>query len=136
MCLACKTIAALGVASAMLFGCAGAGDKSVSQGDFAPGYNGIETILLDGDLVNFRVEMTGARGNADVAAYAACAAAQYALIRGFGFARHVRTNVDNQGGTWRGDAVYTISAALPDGFKTIDAEVTVRDCGAQGIPTV
>jgi hypothetical protein len=58
------------------------------------------------------------------------------LIRGFGFARHVRTNVDNQGGTWRGDAVYTVSAALPEGFRTIDAEVTVRDCGARGIPTV
>ena len=29
-----------------------------------------------------------------------------------------------------------ISAALPDGLKTIDAEVAVRDCGAQGIPTV
>ena len=82
------------------------------------------------------VEMTGARGNEDVAAYGRCAAAQYALIRGFGFARHVVTNVDKQGGTWRGDAVYTISAALPDGLKTIDAEVAVRDCGAQGIPTV
>ena len=134
MCAACKIIASLGVASALLLGCAG--DGQVGQGDFSPGYNGIETILLDGDLVNFRVEMTGARDKEEVAGYARCAAAQYALIRGFGFARHVRTNVDNQGGTWRGDAVYTISAALPKGLKTIDAEVTVRDCGAQGIPTV
>lgn len=134
MCKACKIIASLGIASAILFGCGGG--AQVSQGDFSPGYGGIETILLDGDLVNFRVEMTGARDKEDVAAYARCAAAQYALIRGFGFARHVRTNVDNQGGTWRGDAVYTISAALPEGLKTIDAEVTVRDCGAQGIPTV
>lgn len=134
MCIACKTIACLGVASALLFGCGGA--QEVAQGDFSPTYEGIETILLDGDLVNFRVAMTGARDKEDVAGYARCAAAQYALIRGFGFARHVRTNVDNQGGTWRGDAVYTISAALPEGYKTIDAEVTVRDCGAQGIPTV
>ena len=58
-----------------------------------PVYLGIETILLDGDLVNFRVAMKGARDNADVEAYARCAAAQYALIRGFGFARHVRTHV-------------------------------------------
>lgn len=135
MCLACRTIASLGIASAILLGCAN-GSPQASQGSFSPEYKGIETILLDGDLVNFRVEMTGARNNQDVATYAACAAAQYALIRGFGFARHVRTNVDNQGGTWRGDAVYTISAALPEGLKTIDAEVTVRDCGAQGIPTV
>lgn len=133
MCAACKIIASIGIASALLFGCA---DNQVAQGDYSPTYQGIETILLDGDLVNFRVQMTGARDNEDVAGYAACAAAQYALIRGFGFARHVRTNVANTGGTWRGDAVYTISAALPMGLKTIDAEVTVRDCGAQGIPTV
>jgi hypothetical protein len=134
MCFACKTIASLGVASAILLGCVGG--EQVTSGTFSPSYDGIETLLLDGDLVNFRVEMTGARDNQDVADYAACAAAQYALIRGFGFARHVRTNVDNQGGTWRGDAVYTISAALPEGLRTIDAEVTVRDCGARGIPTV
>ncbi|GLS87284.1 hypothetical protein GCM10010873_22580 [Cypionkella aquatica] len=117
-----------------LFACAGEAPKP--DAGFKPGYKGIETILLDGDLVNFRVAMTGARDDSDVAAYAACAAAQYALIRGFGFARHVRTNVALKGGVWRGDAVYTISASLPRGVKTIDAEVTVRDCGAQGIPTV
>ena len=97
---------------------------------------GVYAILLDGDLVSCRVSMDGARNNGDVEAYGRCAAAQYALIRGYGFARHVRTNVRNAGGIWRGDAVYTISAALPEGLKTIDAEVTVRDCGAQGIPTV
>lgn len=134
MCVACRIIAGLGVAVAVLAACAG--PAPVTDAGFQPTYNGIETLLLDGDLVNFRVEMTGARNTEDVAAYARCAAAQYALIRGFGFARHVRTNVDNQGGTWRGDAVYTISASLPKGLKTIDAEVTVRDCGAQGIPTV
>ena len=102
----------------------------------ARSYKGIETILLDGDLVNFRVAMTGARDNSDVEVYARCAAAQYALIRGFGFARHVRTTVAQNGNKWRGDAVYVISAALPEGIRTIDAEVTVRDCGALGIPTI
>ncbi|WP_434612490.1 hypothetical protein [Tabrizicola sp. M-4] len=128
-------IARAGVAAAALSACAPAADVS-SMGNFDPSYQGIETILLDGDLVNFRVAMTGARDNADVEAYARCAAAQYALIRGAGFARHVRTNVAKRGETWRGDAVYTISAALPKGFRTIDAEVTVRDCGSLGIPTV
>lgn len=123
-------------ASGALFGCAGGKAAQASQAAFTPAYLGIETSLLDGDLVKFQVEMTGARSNDDVDAYARCAAAQYALIRGFGFARHVRTNVEKQGGTWRGDAIYTISASLPMGLKTIDAEVTVRDCGAQGIPTV
>lgn len=124
--------ATLIIASAMLMGCA----QGPSADTSTRSYQGIETLLLDGDLVNFRVAMTGAQSNEDVAAYARCAAAQYALIRGFGFARHVRTNVAQTGGIWRGDAVYTISASLPDGLKTIDAEVTVRDCGEQGIPTV
>jgi hypothetical protein len=118
-------------------GLAGCGPaEAPAREEFAPVYGGIQTILLDGDLVNFRVEMRGARDNEDVAAYARCAAAQYTLIRGYGFARHVRTNVAKEGGVWRGDAVYTISAALPRGTRTIDAEVTVRDCGEQGIPTV
>ncbi|MCC6304029.1 MAG: hypothetical protein IT545_02410 [Rhodobacteraceae bacterium] len=105
----------------------------------APGpadYLGVETRLLDHDLVSFAVSLRGARGNDDVAAYGRCAAAQYTLIRGFGFARHVRTNVARTGDLWRGDAVYVISAALPAGLRTIDAEVAVADCVAQGIPTV
>jgi hypothetical protein len=128
------SLAGIGLA-ASLAACADmpAGDKAAPEN---AAYKGIETILLDGDMVNFRVAMTGARTEADVEAYGRCAAAQYALIRGFGFARHVRTTVARSGETWRGDAVYLISAALPPGVRTIDAEVTVRDCGEQGIPTV
>lgn len=106
------------------------------QARFAPSYKGVETRLLDGDLVNFQVKMTGARGGSDVDAYAECAAAQYALIRGYGFARHLRTNVAENEGIWQADAVYTISPALPRGLKTIDAEVTVSACNENRIPTV
>jgi hypothetical protein len=120
--------------SVVLSGCAAA--PEVTDEDFSPSYMEIGTILLDDEMVNFRVAMAGARNNADVDAYARCAAAQYALIRGFGFARHVRTTVDRKTEIWRGDAVYVISAALPEGLRTLDAEVVVRDCGAQGIPTV
>ncbi|MFW2541750.1 hypothetical protein ACN2XU_03830 [Primorskyibacter sp. 2E107] len=105
-------------------------------GTFAPVYEGIETRLLEGDLVQFDVTMRGARGQDDVAEYAECAAAQYALIRGYGFARHLRTNVNEEGGLWRGDAVYTISAALPEGLRTIDAEVVALACAENGIPMV
>ena len=111
-------------------------DIAAAQQPFSPEYLGIETRKMDGELVNFRVAMRGARLNEDVAAYARCAAAQYSLIRGYGFARHLRTNVHREGGIWRGDAVYTISPALPRGLRTIDAEVTVADCQEQGIPTV
>lgn len=99
-------------------------------------YDGIETRLLDNDLVNFQVKLANTIERQDVADYAECAAAQYALIRGFGFARHVRTQVDEEGGNWTGDAVYTISPALPRGLRTIDAEVTVAECARRSIPTV
>ncbi|MEM9582493.1 MAG: hypothetical protein AAGA08_05195 [Pseudomonadota bacterium] len=107
-----------------------------SQDYFSPEYLGVETRKLDDDIVSFLVRMTGARTNADVADYGKCAAAQYALIRGFGFARHVRTTVQEQGGIWVADAIYTISAALPEGLQTIDAEVVVEECSDNGIPTV
>ncbi len=99
-------------------------------------YDGIETHLLDGNLVNFHVKVVNATAAQDVTDYAECAAAQYALIRGYGFARNVRTLMDEEGGVWAGDAVYTISSALPRGLRTIDAEVTVAECARRSIPTV
>lgn len=113
-------------------GCAGSGEEAA----FSPVYEGVETRLLDGDLVSFRVTMRGARDGSDVERYAECAAAQYALIRGYGFARQVRTLTEETAGIWEADAVYTISPALPAGERTIDAEVTVANCGRNGIPTV
>lgn len=104
--------------------------------DLIPEYLGVETSLLDGDLVQFNVSMTNALGPKNVADYAECAAAQYTLIRGYGFARHLRTNVAIEGSIWRADAVYTISPSLPAGLKTIDAEVTAQNCKEKGIPTV
>ena len=128
-------LATLGTATAALGACAPAGEVPEERGETAV-YQGVSTILLDTDMVSFSVAMTGAKDRADVEAYGRCAAAQYALIRGAGFARHVRTNVARTGDTWRGDAVYLISTALPEGLQTIDAEVTVQDCGSLGIPTV
>ena len=122
------------VLAAGISACAAPDGQKVDR--FRPDYRGIETNLLDGDLVNFRVEMAGARSTMDVDRYAECAAAQYTLIRGFGFARHLRTKVVEEGGIWRGDAVYTISQALPDGIKKIDAEVVAADCAENGIPMV
>jgi hypothetical protein len=103
---------------------------------FSPTYRGVQTQLLQDDLVSIRVAMTGARDPDDVAAYAECAAAQYTLIRGYGFARHLRTNVQEEGGVWAADAVYTISSSLPQGSRTIDAEVVTAHCAENGIPTV
>ena len=119
-----------------LFALAGCAEAARNEAEFTPGYRGVETRLLNGDLVQFNVAMTGARTAEDVDMYAECAAAQYALIRGYGFARHLRTNLNQQDGVWRADAVYTISPSLPRGLRTIDAEVVVANCEANGIPTV
>jgi len=125
-----------GLTMLVLAGCAPDGTTQPERRPALFEYLGVETRLLDEDLVNFRVEMRGARGRDDVAAYAECAAAQYTLIRGYGFARHVRTNVQEEAGLWYADAVYTVSPALPRGVQTMDAEVAVADCAEQGIPTV
>jgi hypothetical protein len=103
---------------------------------FAPDYMGAESSLLDEDLVQIDVAMAGARSSEDVTDYADCAVAQHALGRGFGFARHLRTNVNEKGGVWTADAVYTISPSLPRGLETIDAKVMVAGCADNGIPTV
>ncbi len=124
--------ALLAMAFAAVAACAPGGQGVAGKKE----YLGIQTVLLDGDMVSFRVAMRGTQDGRDIEDYARCAAAQYALIRGNGFARHVRTNVAKSGDTIRGDSAWLISAALPRGVRTIDAEVTVQDCGALGIPTV
>ncbi|MEM6727752.1 MAG: hypothetical protein AAF618_04570 [Pseudomonadota bacterium] len=128
----------------LLLGCAepgGAPGGAVEPEDpdaaFAPEYLPIETQLLDEDLVRFTLAMSGARDADDVRAYADCAAAQYAVIRGFGFARHVSTQLSDAGaGAVGAAALYTISPNLPRGPQTLDAEVTLANCRELGIPTV
>lgn len=109
---------------------------STNPAQFDRIYLGVETRLLDSDLVNFNLVMRGASSPADIRSYGDCVAAQYAVIRGYRFARHVRTNVDENGGLWRSDAVYTSSADLPRGTQTLDAGLTVAICEREGIPTI
>ncbi|MBN2905573.1 MAG: hypothetical protein JXJ18_02570 [Rhodobacteraceae bacterium] len=132
------TLTALGLVACVAAGCAPGTDVAARADTPAPGaYLGVETQLLQDDLVRFLVRMRDPNGQAALEDYARCAAAQYALIRGYGFARHVRTQLSKgQGGVWQADAVYTISPALPRGVQTIDAEVVVESCAGQGIPTV
>lgn len=101
----------------------------------APDYKGVETRLLDDNMVRFRV--VAANANRDIAAeYAKCAAAQYTLIRGYGFARHVRTGFATQDNEIMADAVYLVSPSLPRGVNTIDAEVVAANCALNSIPMV
>lgn len=127
-----RSLQAMGALVA-LAGCVQAQPEGMA---FAPVYKGIEAKLLDGDLVRFDVVMERAQSGADVEDYAECAAAQYTLIRGYGFARHIKTDVAQVNGIWQGQAVYTISPALPDGLRTLDAEVVAASCAENGIPMV
>lgn len=104
--------------------------------DLIPDYRGVATELLQGDLVRFRVAMTNVIGPENVADYAECAAAGYTLVRGFGFAQHIKTDVTEDAGVWMGDATYLVSETLPGGIKKLDAEVLVANCREKGIPLV
>jgi hypothetical protein len=99
-------------------------------------YLNVDTRLMKPDLVNMVVTMRNPRTPTDVLAYVECAAAQYTLIRGFGFAGRIQINVTEDKGIWAGNAIYTLSNAHPGGRHTIDAEVTVENCIAHNIPMV
>lgn len=122
--------------TALLTACQSTSVPSSKISMAAPVYQGVVTRLLQTDLVQFKVKLSNSHGPQAVLEYAKCAAAQYTLIRGFGFARHVRTTVARSAETWTADAVYTISAGVPRGFKTIDAEVVAADCVEKKIPMV
>ncbi|MCA0045270.1 hypothetical protein [Celeribacter litoreus] len=92
--------------------------------------------VFDGAFENSLLSARGEEAKNSAMANADCAAAQTASIRATGFARDVRTNVAQEGGIWRADAVYTISPALPDGSRKLDTTVDLASCRDNGIPTV
>lgn len=127
---------ALWVGLFLLSGCVVPSTDTAPQAPAFGRYIGSETRLLDGDLVNFKVRMEGGLTRQNLIDYAECVAAQYTLVRGYAFARHVRTTVTRNGNLWVGDAIYTISATIPRGLRTIEADIIVEACAARGIPTV
>lgn len=126
----------MAIAMLTLASCAATEPAPEAEVEFKPEYLGIETQMMDDELVNIRIAMKGARGPEDIDAYTACAAAQYAAIKGYGYARHLRTNLSERGSVYRADAIYTISAETPRGIRIIDADKAIADCKAQSIPTV
>ena len=118
-----------------LAACAPGGMEGSREAGPRPVYGDIEAAALDDTLVRIGLSMTGAGARGDVEAYVDCAAAGYTRAHGKGFARNVRTQIDETGGIWTADAIYTISATLPRGGAAIDADVAVRDCKARAIPT-
>ncbi|MCC0064820.1 MAG: hypothetical protein H6895_12145 [Defluviimonas sp.] len=111
---------------------AAAGQQAADAGAV---YEGSDVLGLGGDLFGFLVRVRGARDAETVVRYVTCVVAGYTLENHAGFARQVRTNLNEEGGVWIADAVYTISPTLPRGVRTIDAEVTAADCAERGLPT-
>lgn len=114
-------------------GCAPLG----AEADRAPAYLGAEAVVLSADLVDVVARMRDPGGAEALEAYARCAAANHALEQGLGFLRHVRTRIAREpGGIVTADAAYTMSAALPEGVRPLDAAAVVADCAGRGIPVV
>ena len=120
----------------LLLACTPQGQEVSKAPTGALEYLNVDTRLIKPELINMVVTMRNPRTPTDVLAYVECAAAQYTLIRGFGFAGRVQINVTDDKGIWAGNAIYTLSNAHPGGRHTIDAEVTVEDCTAHNIPMV
>jgi hypothetical protein len=121
----------------LLIACASPSGQDVSKRPVgAVEYIKVDTRLMKPELVNMVVNMRNPRSTQDVLDYTECAAAQYTLIRGFGFAGRVKYDVSEDKGVWAGNAIYTLSNAHPGGRYVIDAEVTAENCAAQNIPMV
>ena len=60
----------------------------------------------------------------------------YASGKGAIFLSHSVRNIDEEGGIWHADAVYSVSPDLPAGAQVIRAATAVAGCAEQGIPTV
>ena len=99
-------------------------------------YLGVEPVSLGEEFVLIELSMRGARDRGDAVRYADCAIAGYGLREGWGYARPIRTSIENSGGLWTGDAVYTVSPERPEGVIVIDAADTAETCEENGIPTV
>lgn len=99
-------------------------------------YLGIETRMIDPELVEMRAALKGSATDEAITAYLRCAVAQYALIRGMDTARQIRTVVSERYGKWTGEAVYMIGRGHPRGFERVEAQAMVGECAAKGIPTV
>lgn len=98
-------------------------------------YGRTDVVVIGDDVVGILAEMRGAADRDTTEDYARCVAAGYVLQRGYAFARHLRTTVVEEAGVWRADALYSVAPGLPAGLRRIDAEVTVADCRARGVPT-
>lgn len=84
--------------------------------------------FLTDDLLQVTLSYTGDPASETLKSLTDCAAVEAILLRGPGYARHVRTTVSEEAGISRADAVYTVSPTLPRGDFVIDADDTAAAC--------
>lgn len=73
--------------------------------------------------------------DADTAfAYATCALANWADLKGTPYARHIRTLRDDRDGAMVVGSVFTLSANRPMGLTVMTTKDTLQECKARGIP--
>ena len=122
----------VGIGSLAMLGLAGCAPSQGAQ-NRPTEFRVIDSLRIDDGLINILVEGHGPEAETGIENFAECAAISKAHEQGFGFARRIRTHVSKTGGNWRADAVYSVSKSLPDGLRTIDAEVAAQNCAEAGI---
>ena len=99
-------------------------------------YVSAEAELIGDGLVKISASVKNAESDYLASAFAACVAARYALLRGFGFVHLVADSVSHTGNVRTATSVYGITARLPAGVRKLDAEVVAVNCAENGIPMV
>lgn len=107
-------------ATAMLPACSPA-DQPVEPGRS-------EVLFLDDDLMQVTLDAPGEADPLELRELTDCAAATALLEREADFARHVRTNITEEAGISRADAVYTVSSERPAGDFVIVAVDRAANC--------
>ena len=92
--------------------------------------------LLDGDLVSFDFEMTGARYGLDASTFDRCVAAKDALVLCTDFVRSVRNDVKIKCSVWAGTEICTLSESHQSGVVSVDARVGAVGCVAYNFLTI
>lgn len=87
-----------------------------------------------GDFVEVVAKLRAGVDDSTAFAYATCALADWASKSQIGYARHIRTLQQRQGGTLTMGSIFTISRQKPSGLSVMETKSTLRDCKARGIP--
>ena len=106
------------------------------HGTSIPGNDASIAKLLDGDLVTFDLEMTGARYDLDAWTFDKWFAAKDALILFTDFVRSVRNDVKIKCSVWAGTEICTLSESHQSGVVLVDARVGAVGCGAYNFLTI